>query len=249
MDKRHWEHGPCPKYDCRKDSCKCGLGLITLPAALGDDSKNSPVAPKNGDYCNAVVKYEANGNVYMYSKEGIPVLLNGATCDCPEEEVINLSMVLDNSSWGEAEEDYRVTSKYNDREFETVIGTSYLTPAQGKTGLFVNDDSGEFVTIKQAYEWIASGKRVKFNHVPVGQYLTEPHTTSINLDYCNGVELTAEYTYDNDGSIVSIYNGSVFLPRSYPPLGVSIYKLEQEPPIEDEYRFSIQGEIPQPLID
>lgn len=76
MDKRHWEHGPCPKHDCRKDSCKCGLRLISFPAALGDDSKGSPVAPKNGDYCNALVKYESNGHIYVYSTEGVPERLS-----------------------------------------------------------------------------------------------------------------------------------------------------------------------------
>lgn len=75
MDTRHWEHGPCPKHDCRKDSCKCGLRLISFPAALGDDSKGSPVAPKNGDYCNALVKYESNGHLYIYSSEGVPTLI------------------------------------------------------------------------------------------------------------------------------------------------------------------------------
>lgn len=75
MDNKHWEHGPCPKYDCRKNSCKCGLRLIPLPAALGDDSKGSPVAPKNGDYCNALVKYESNGHMYVYSTEGVPTLI------------------------------------------------------------------------------------------------------------------------------------------------------------------------------
>lgn len=245
MNKDNWSN-PCPKYDCRKDSCKCGLKYVNIPLGLSEE-----FAPTKGAYCNAIVKYEDNGNIYMYSKEGIPVLINSVACDCPEEEIINLSMVLDNSSWGEATENYRVSFKSGDREFEAVIGTSYLTPAQGKSGLFVNDASGEFVTIKQAYEWIASGKKVKFNHVPVGQYLTEPHTTANDFDYCNGVELTTEYIYNNDGSMVSVYNGSVFLPlwRSYPPLGVSIHKLEQEPPIEDEYRFSVQGKIPQPLID
>ena len=47
-----------------------------MSTALGDDSEGSPVAPENGAYCNAVVVYEANGNVYLYSKEGIPTLVS-----------------------------------------------------------------------------------------------------------------------------------------------------------------------------
>lgn len=72
---KHWEK-QCPKYDCRKDSCKCGLRKVTLPAVLGDDSSDSPIAPKNGNYCNAIVVYEANNHLYLYSSEGIPTLVN-----------------------------------------------------------------------------------------------------------------------------------------------------------------------------
>lgn len=74
MNKEHWANEGCPKYDCRKAACKCGLRFVDIPAALGDDSKGSNVAPKNGEYCNAIVRYEANGRVYIYSKEGVPVL-------------------------------------------------------------------------------------------------------------------------------------------------------------------------------
>lgn len=76
-NEQHWEQKSCPKYDCRKDSCnkcKCGLRFVDIPANLGDDSAGSSVAPKNGAYCNAIVKYEANGHVYIYSSEGVPVM-------------------------------------------------------------------------------------------------------------------------------------------------------------------------------
>lgn len=75
FDIKHWTN-PCPKYDCRKEACKCGLKFVSIPAVLGDDSDNSDVAPKNGLYCNAIVRYEVNGHIYIYSKEGIPVLMN-----------------------------------------------------------------------------------------------------------------------------------------------------------------------------
>lgn len=77
-NEKNWEQKACPKYDCRKDSCskcKCGLQRVFIPTALGDDSDDSPVAPKNGAYCNAIVVYEANGNTYIYSKDGVPTLV------------------------------------------------------------------------------------------------------------------------------------------------------------------------------
>ena len=70
----------CPKVDCRKKPCACGLRFVDIPAILGDDSPTSPVAPKNGEYANAIVRYEANNNVYLYSTEGTPVKVdNGNT--------------------------------------------------------------------------------------------------------------------------------------------------------------------------
>ena len=74
-DEKYRSDKTCPPISCKKKTCKCGLEKIVLPAALGDDSKDSPIAPKNGDYCDAVVAYEANGHIYIYSKEGIPTLI------------------------------------------------------------------------------------------------------------------------------------------------------------------------------
>lgn len=75
MNEQHWEQEACPKYDCRKENCKCGMKKVFLATALGDDSEDSPIAPKNGAYCNAIVVYEANEHVYIYSTEGIPTLV------------------------------------------------------------------------------------------------------------------------------------------------------------------------------
>lgn len=69
----------CPKVDCRNKSCKCGLKKVSLPSVLGDDSKDSPIAPKNGAYCNTIVVYEYNGHIYIYSKEGIPTLITSGS--------------------------------------------------------------------------------------------------------------------------------------------------------------------------
>lgn len=68
-DKKYWMDKPCPRVDCRK-KCKCGLTYISIPAALAE--KNPPV---NGAFCNAIVKYEDTGEVWIFSQEGIPVLI------------------------------------------------------------------------------------------------------------------------------------------------------------------------------
>lgn len=59
----------CPKVDCHKKcGCKCGLTFVSVPAQLTEK-----MAPKNGLYCNSIVVYEGTGEVYLFSKEGIPV--------------------------------------------------------------------------------------------------------------------------------------------------------------------------------
>ena len=94
-DTNTWEQ-PCPVTDCRKKpKCECGLEFIEIPSVLGDDSDESSVTPENGKYCNAIVKYAANGHIYIYSKEGIPTEVeNGNISTILEElqqEIIGLT--------------------------------------------------------------------------------------------------------------------------------------------------------------
>lgn len=243
-DPKCWKK-PCPKIECKKDKCKCGLAYVNIPSVLGDDSPSSAVAPKKGAYCNAIVEYEANKHVYIYSKEGIPVLVDkNESCSC-EEEIINLSVVIDEDSWGPQSLAYSIGDN-------AAVGVATLSAAQGNQGLFVNDDSGEFVTEEEAYELIASGKKVKFNHVPVGQRLVSPHVYGLGPEYVNGIELTNEYVVNIDGAPVSIYSATVSFELhtsesgNFPPLGVFLQKIEGEPDnpdyvIDDAYAFMVQG--------
>lgn len=65
---------PSPKKLC----CPKGVEIdyVELPASLGTSAPGQPNAPENGAYKNAVVKYVADGHVYIYTSEGIPVLLS-----------------------------------------------------------------------------------------------------------------------------------------------------------------------------
>lgn len=57
----------CPK-DCHKKAPFI-FRKVVIPASIDDDSKNPP---KNGAYHNVIVVYEATGNAYIYSSDGIP---------------------------------------------------------------------------------------------------------------------------------------------------------------------------------
>ena len=67
--EEYWRK-PCTQVKCKKPPI--GLVFVSIPASLGDDTM---LAPTNGAYSNAIVRYEANGAVYIYSCEGVPVLI------------------------------------------------------------------------------------------------------------------------------------------------------------------------------
>ena len=61
----------CPKVNCRRDDCcGCPFRKVVIPAVAGDD-KTGQVIPENGLFTNALVEYEANGALYIYSSDGI----------------------------------------------------------------------------------------------------------------------------------------------------------------------------------
>lgn len=70
-DSEHWKT-PCPKVDCKKKpKCGCcGLKFVNIPAVVAEE-----MSPANGSFSNAIVRYESTGEVWIYSAEGIPVLV------------------------------------------------------------------------------------------------------------------------------------------------------------------------------
>lgn len=70
FDEFFWNNKSCPNYNCNKKCNCCGLEFVSIPAKLEEKA-----VPENGAYCNAIVRYEGSGKIYIYSKEGIPVLV------------------------------------------------------------------------------------------------------------------------------------------------------------------------------
>ena len=75
-----------PKCDCEKDNhltpqvleihnheCPVLFHRVIVPAAMGDDETNPP---RNGQYRNVLLVYEANGHVYLFSSDGIPTFIS-----------------------------------------------------------------------------------------------------------------------------------------------------------------------------
>lgn len=61
----------CPK-NCKKQNPLIFKKTV-IPAIVGNDDI---VPPENGAFCNMLVVYEATGNAYLYSSDGIPTLLS-----------------------------------------------------------------------------------------------------------------------------------------------------------------------------
>lgn len=70
-----------PKCACGKDTCSSGAAVVIknateyvnfrkvlVPASVRSDETNPP---KNGEYCNTLLVFEATGNAYLYSSDGV----------------------------------------------------------------------------------------------------------------------------------------------------------------------------------
>lgn len=73
MNRPHLEG--CPNIDCHNNKDCCPFRKIVIPSVMGGDSEGEDYAPENGAYRNALVEYESNGHIYMYSSDGIPTRL------------------------------------------------------------------------------------------------------------------------------------------------------------------------------
>lgn len=70
----------CPK-DCNtpkvleihNHECPVLFHRVVVPAAMGDDETNPP---RNGQYRNVLLQYEANKHIYMFSSDGIPTYIS-----------------------------------------------------------------------------------------------------------------------------------------------------------------------------
>lgn len=167
-----------PKCNCKKDKCLSPAVLqinnhdcptvfhkVTFPAAMGDDETNPP---RNGQYRNVLLVYEANGHVYMFSSDGIPTLISDGSRGIDDyNELTNKPSIeghelVDDSSLEdigvtdaieEALEDYSPTSEFAEvaftGDYDDLIGTPAI-PTQ--TSDLTNDGSDGTSTYVEADE-------------------------------------------------------------------------------------------------
>ena len=96
-----------PDCGCNKKSCSAPAVLeitnkenpvifhkVLMPAAMGDDETNPP---RNGQYRNVLLEYEANGHIWMFSSDGIPTFISNGRDQgtINYEELINKPLIND----------------------------------------------------------------------------------------------------------------------------------------------------------
>lgn len=176
FNKKHWSN-PCPKYDCRKDLCKCGLKYVNIPVGLEEEFK-----PTKGAYCNAIVEYEGTGEVYIYSKEGIPVLVE-KTGQSEPESVVHLSIV--NAS----------TATWNQlgKEGESSSSAGWDKGAVASSDVLFRTDDGTNMTTEQLYNAVAKGQKFTID-VPFGEISTAASMWDmpVSVDTAQSIEFNTQ---------------------------------------------------------
>lgn len=167
-----------PKCNCKKDKCLSPAVLqinnhdcptvfhkVTFPAAMGDDETNPP---RNGQYRNVLLVYEANEHVYMFSSDGIPTLISDGGQGVDDyNELTNKPSIEGHELAGDSSledigvtdaiedalEDYSPTSEFAEAAFtgdyDDLIGTPAI-PTQ--TSDLTNDGSDGTSTYVEADE-------------------------------------------------------------------------------------------------
>lgn len=67
----------CPRNRC-EEPFVC-FRTQTIPSSMGTSAEGQPYAPKNGMYHNMLVRYEADGAVFIYDSAGVYTNLKEAT--------------------------------------------------------------------------------------------------------------------------------------------------------------------------
>lgn len=177
-----------------KDDC-CPFRKIVIPAVMGDDSEDSPSAPENGAYVNALVEYEANGAMYMYASDGI---------------FTKLSMVA--GSAGAA------TVSYVDKQDAKMLSDAKtyadsIVPTVDVTKAYVDQQDADTLEEAKAYTDAHSGSGSEAMYVDLT--ITEFGETIV---YATASKTVAEVANAVSAGGVVLYR--VLLPQSIPSLGL-----------------------------
>lgn len=150
MNKEHWSNGPCPKFDCRKKGkCDCcGLRYVNIPAMLTTD-----MAPKDGAFCNAIVKYEGTGEVWVYSTEGIPTLVYKEPEVTPTPPVVGGGFIVYLSRTPDTEDGEVTLFRDEQKTVPITIREILDLISEGTYVLFKDKSQNSYYPLIYAFDW------------------------------------------------------------------------------------------------
>lgn len=178
-----------------KDDC-CPFRKIVIPAVMGDDSEDSPSAPENGAYVNALVEYEANGAMYIYASDGI---------------FTKLSMVA--GSAGAATVDY-VDKQDAKMLSDAKTYADSIVPTVDVTKAYVDQHDADTLEEAKAYTDAHSGSVSEAMYVDLA--ITDFGETTV---YAAANKTVTEIANAVSAGGVVLYR--VLLPQSIPSLGLN----------------------------
>lgn len=213
----------CPKVNCNQKNDCCPFRKIVIPAVMGDDSEDSPSAPENGAYRNALVEYEANGAMYIYASDGIytkiSMVAGGAGAASVNYVDAQDAMVLSSAKAYANLQDAATLQAAKDYTDEHGGGGSSETELFFITATSINVSGHTFTTDKtytEAFEAYTAGKLLVLKYVAPGaddgEYTFIPLSYYIDFDEGTGFMFQSSHTDGRDGR-VSASDEEFFLSR------------------------------------
>lgn len=115
------------------------LRKVVVPASLGDDVAYPPVV---GKYCNVVLYYEANDQVYLYSSDSIPTKIT-VNVEALKRQINQVAADLETETGEREAEDKKIWDEIEEIEMSSdvvdIVGTYAELQAYDTSKLHNND--------------------------------------------------------------------------------------------------------------
>lgn len=139
----------CKKNNCRKKkSCCCGLKFVSVPAGLSIEMN-----PREGDFSNAIVRFEETGAVYIYSSEGIPTQVAYSDPEELEREIQKVAEDLVRETEARTEADSNLTSAVEGKQdsitLEDKLDADLVTDSESTNKFVTAEDISKISTAVQ----------------------------------------------------------------------------------------------------
>lgn len=161
--------------------------LVRLPADFGTDEENPP---KVGEYRNVLLNYSANNHTYIFSSDGIPVLLTGTA---ESTGIINFDELVNRPSYGGA----TMTSGTDIPDLSSAVSANH--EAVGELGQEVGEINGKIPNQASAQNQLADKNFVNSSiGTNTAYYISnngEPFSSLADLEAYSGTLTNNDYAF------------------------------------------------------